>query len=122
MGIDEILKEVKIPAPINDEKSTYHKLKERGAWDFALVSAALNATISGDVFKDLKIVLGGVAPIPWRLEKAENMIKGEKITENLLRQATREALKEAKPLAENGYKKELVEAAVYRASLNLISH
>ncbi len=122
LGIDEILKEVKIPAPINDEKSTYHKLKERGAWDFALVSAALNATISGDVFKDLKIVLGGVAPIPWRLEKAENMIKGEKITENLLRQATREALKEAKPLAENGYKKELVEAAVYRASLNLISH
>jgi len=50
------------------------------------------------------------------------MIKGEKITENLLRQATREALKNAKPLAENGYKKELVEAVVCRAALNLVSH
>jgi xanthine dehydrogenase YagS FAD-binding subunit len=82
----------------------------------------VRATVSGDIFRDVKIVLGGVAPVPWKLEKAENMINGKKITENLLRQATGEALKEAKPLEENGYKTELVETIVYRAALNLVSH
>ena len=122
LGADEILKEVKIPIPKRGEKSTYYKLKERGAWDFALVSAAVKAAVYGDVFRDVKIVLGGVAPVPWRLEKAENMVRGKKITENLLRQATKEALKEASPLEENRYKKELVEAVVCRAALNLVSH
>lgn len=117
---DELLGEVKIPAPKNGEKSTYYKLKERGSWDFALVSTAVKATVSGNVFKETKIVLGGAAPIPWRLKKAENLIKGEKITEKLLRQAAREALKEAQLLEENGYKKELVETVVYRAALSLI--
>ena len=120
LELDEVLKEVKIPAPKRGEKSTYYKLKERGAWDFALVSAAVKATISGDVFREAKIVLGGVAPIPWRLEKAENIIKGERITENLLKQATREALKDARPLKENEYKKELIETIVYRAALSLV--
>lgn len=46
----------------------------------------------------------------------------KKITENLLRQATREALKEAKPLEENEYKKELVEVVVSRAAFSLVSH
>lgn len=117
---DEVLKEVKIPAPKRGEKSTYYKLMERGAWDFALVSVAVKATISGDVFREAKIVLGGVAPAPWRLKKAENMIEGKKITENLLRQATREALKDARPLKENEYKKELIETIVYRAALSLV--
>lgn len=117
---DEVLREVKIPPLKKGEKSTYYKLMERGVWDFALVSVAVKANVSGDVFKDTKIVLGGAAPAPWRLKKAENMIEGEKISENLLRQATKEALKEAKPLEENEYKKELVETVVYRAALSLV--
>ena len=117
---NEVLREIKIPPLKKGEKSTYHKLKERGAWDFAVVSAAVKGAVSGDVFRDIKIVLGGVAPIPWRLTKAENIIKGKKVTENLVREAAREALKEAKPLEENGYKKELVEIVLYRAALSLM--
>lgn len=116
----EILTEIKIPASRTGEKSTYLKLKERGTWDFAVVSAAVKGILSGDSFKDIKIVLGGVAPIPWRLKKAEGLIKGKKATENLLREAAREELKEANPLEENEYKKELVETALYRAVLSLI--
>jgi xanthine dehydrogenase YagS FAD-binding subunit len=116
----EILKEIRIPPAKSGEKSSYHKIKERGTWDFALVSAAVKGTVSYGVFKDIKIVLGGVAPIPWRLLKAEEMIKGKKVTQDLLKQAAREALKEAKPLEENGYKKDLAEAAVCRAALALM--
>ncbi len=119
---DEVLREVKIPYPRSGEKTTYYKLKERGTWDFALVSAAVKASISGGVFTNIRIILGGVAPVPWRLAQAENSLRGKKISENLLKQATREALKEAKPLEENEYKKELVEAVVSRAAFSLFSH
>ena len=120
LELDEILTEIRIPSSKKEEKSTYSKLKERGTWDFALVSAAVKGTLSGNTFKDIRIVLGGVAPIPWRLKKAEDMIKGRRVTENLLKEAAREALKEAKPLAENQYKKELVEIILSRAILTLV--
>ncbi len=116
----EVLREIKIPLRKKEEKSTYSKFTERGTWDFAVVSAAVKGTVSGGIFRDIKIVLGGVAPIPWRLTKAENLIKGKKVTEDLVRDATREALKEAKPLEENGYKKELAEIILYRAVLSLV--
>jgi len=116
----EVVREVKIPLAKSGEKSAYIKLKERGTWDFALVSAAVKANVSGGVFNELRIVLGGIAPVPWRLEKAENLIKGKKASEEMLREAAREALKEAKPLEENGYKVELAEVAIYRAALSLI--
>lgn len=116
----EVVREIKIPLAKTGEKSTYKKLKERETWDFALVSAAVKGTISGGIFKDIKIVLGGVAPVPWRLEKAEKSIRGKKTTENLLRQAAREALKDASPMTENGYKKELAEAVIYRAAMSLV--
>ena len=116
----EILTEVRVPASQTGEKSTYFKLKERGTWDFAVVSAAVKGTLSDSAFQNIKIVLGGVAPTPWRLKKAEDMIKGKKATENLIREAAREALKEASPLEENEYKKELAETVLYRAALSLI--
>jgi len=117
---NEVLREIRIPLVKKGEKSTYSKFIERGAWDFAVVSAAVKGTVSGGIFRDIKIVLGGVAPIPWRLTKAENVIKGKKVTEDLVREAAREALKEAKPLEENGYKKELAEIVLYRAALSLV--
>ncbi len=117
---NEVLREIKIPLVKKGEKSTYSKFIERGAWDFAVVSAAVKGTVSRGIFRDITIVLGGVAPVPWRLTKAENIIKGKKVTEDLVRDAAREALKEAKPLDDNGYKKELVETVLYRAVLSLI--
>lgn len=116
----EVVREVKIPLAKSGDKSAFLKLKERGTWDFALISAAIKANISGGIFNELKIVLGGIAPIPWRLEKAEKLIKGKKVSEQMLREAAREALKEAKPLEDNGYKVELAEVAIYRAALSLI--
>ncbi|UCC39872.1 MAG: xanthine dehydrogenase family protein subunit M [Candidatus Aminicenantes bacterium] len=115
----EVVREIKIPLAKSGEKSTYYKIKERGGWDFAIASAAVKGTVSGGGFKDIKIVLGGVAPVPWRLEKAEKQVKGKKASEKLLKQAAREALKDARAMTENGYKKELVEAVIYRAAMSL---
>lgn len=112
---NQFLKEIKIPLARNGSKSTYLKLKERSTWDFALVSAAVSGIASEGVCKDIKIVLGGVAPIPWRLDEAENYIKGKKLTEEVIRQAAKEALQDARPLEENAYKIDLVEAVLLEA-------
>jgi len=120
LNSDEFVREIMVPPVKSGEKSTYYKLKERGAWDFALLSAAVKGVVVGGVFKEIKIVLGGAAPIPWRLEKAENIIRDKTVNEELLRQAAREALKEARALKENGYKRDLLEVILSRAALSLV--
>jgi xanthine dehydrogenase YagS FAD-binding subunit len=120
LAADELVREIKIPPPKKNEKSTYVKLKERKTWDFALASAAVRGTLSGGVLSDLNIVLGGVAPIPWKLAKTETALQGKKPTEPLIKEALGADLQQARPLQENGYKTALVEAAVSRAILNLV--
>jgi xanthine dehydrogenase YagS FAD-binding subunit len=120
LGPDEILREISVPPARKGEKSAYLKLKERGTWDFALVSAAVKGTFSRNNPSDLKIVLGGVAPVPWRLEKAEQVIEGRRLSGALIKEATQAGLRDAKPMEENGYKEDLVEAAVSRALLSLV--
>jgi len=116
---DELIREVKIPLAEKGTRSAYIKLKERETWDFALVSAAVRGTVSGGSLGDSAIVLGGVAPIPWRLKKTEAALKGKKLNEALIKEALRADLQEAQPLEENGYKVPLAEAAVLRALLSL---
>ena len=117
---NQIVSEIRIPLPKKGTTSTYDKFKERGTWDFAVVSAALAGKVSNGVFTDLKIVLGGVAPIPWRLKKAEDLIRGKKLSEEVIKQGAREALADAKPLEENAYKMDLVEAVLYTAISSMI--
>lgn len=116
---NEFLREIRIPPAKTGNKSTYLKLKERGTWDFALASAAVKATVAGSGFSDVRIVLGGVAPIPWRLEKVEQIVMGRKLDEGLIKEAAGVALQEAKPLGENAYKVALVETLLVRSLLSL---
>jgi xanthine dehydrogenase YagS FAD-binding subunit len=116
----EILREIRIPLPKNGAKSTYYKMRERSTWDFALVSAAVNGILSEGTFREISIIMGGVAPIPWRLKKAEDYIKGKKVTEEVIRQGAKEALEDARPLQDNAYKLDLVEAVLHAAILPLV--
>jgi xanthine dehydrogenase YagS FAD-binding subunit len=113
----QFLKSVWVPAPKDGQKSAYVKLKERGTWDFALVSAAVTGVVQGGVFSEIAVVMGGVAPVPWRLKKAEDVLRGKPATEALVRQAADEALKDASPLRENGFKSDLIFAALKEAVL-----
>ncbi len=112
---NEILKEIQITLPKKEDRSTYFKIKERESWDFAVVSVAAKATTSGDSIRSIKLTAGGVAPIPWKLDKAEAKLKGKKVTENLIKQAASAVSEAAKPLAENHYKKDLLETALKKA-------
>jgi xanthine dehydrogenase YagS FAD-binding subunit len=68
----------------------------------------------------MKIVCGGLAPIPWRLKKAEDSLRGKALTEDVIRQRAREALKDAKPLEENAFKVDLVEAVLVTAIASML--
>ena len=75
---DDIITEIFVPASSLAAKSTYLKFKERESLDFALASAAVAVQMSGDrTIREARIVLGGVAPIPWRVPAAEKFLIGK---------------------------------------------
>jgi xanthine dehydrogenase YagS FAD-binding subunit len=100
-------------------KAIYVKEMVREVWDFALCSVAAMVTVQNGVVVDARIVLGGVAPIPYRALKAEAAIKGKPLNEASAAAAGLAAVDGARPLAKNGYKVPLTQAVVKRALLSL---
>ncbi len=84
----ELILELDVPQP---EKSTYLKAMDRQRWSFPIVGVAAARTGG-----ERKIVLAGVAPVPWVLDSPE-------------------ALADATPLPGTAYKVEIAEALVRRA-------
>jgi xanthine dehydrogenase YagS FAD-binding subunit len=92
---------------------------DREAWTHAVVSAAIVLDMDKQVCRSARIVLGGVAPIPWRLSKVEALLIGQRITPELAAKAGEVAVEGARPLAKNKYKVPLTKAAVKRTLLLL---
>jgi xanthine dehydrogenase YagS FAD-binding subunit len=114
---DEIVTEIWVPTPAPNTRSTYLKFKERDSHDFAIVGAAVVMRLKGKVCEDVRIVLSGVAPIPWRSPEAEAVLKGKAITPELAEQAGKAAVAKAQPLSQNAYKVPLTQAIVKQAIL-----
>jgi xanthine dehydrogenase YagS FAD-binding subunit len=114
---DEIVTEIRVPTPAPNTRSTYLKFKERDSHDFAIVGAAVVMRLKGKVCEDVRIVLSGVAPIPWRSPEAEAVLKGKAVTPELAEQAGKAAVAKAQPLAQNAYKVPLTQAIVKQAVL-----
>ena len=113
---DELITQIQVPASSFAANSTYLKFKERESLDFALSSVAAAVELGGDkTVRQARIVLGGVAPIPWRASKAEAFLAGKSLNAEVLAAAAKEALSGAKPLDKNAYKIPLTETLVRRA-------
>lgn len=109
----EIVSAITIPGTFADEsdgltrshprttRQLYRKLMQRGSWDFALVSIAAAKRADGAV----RIVLGGVAPRPWRVsESVEEDVASGGLDEDSIAALAERALYDAQPLSKNGYK------------------
>ncbi|HYL77003.1 MAG TPA: xanthine dehydrogenase family protein subunit M [Bryobacteraceae bacterium] len=116
---DEVLIAVHLPAARPGVRSAYHKELDREAWTHAVVSVAVVLEMDRHVCRSARIVLGGVAPIPWRLPKVEAMLAGQRITPELAAKAGEAAVEGARPLAKNAYKIPLTKAVVKRTLLSL---
>jgi xanthine dehydrogenase YagS FAD-binding subunit len=111
---DELLVGILLAEPRAGLRGRYRKVMDREAWTHAVVSVAVTLDLDGDVCRDARIVLGGVAPIPWRVPDAERMLRGQRITASLARAAGEAAVAGAQPLAKNGYKVPMARALVSR--------
>lgn len=116
---NEILTEIEVPNAPAGSKAVYVKEMVREMWDFALCSVAAMVTLKDGVVQDARIVLGGVAPVPYRAAKAEAALRGNALDETSAAAAGAAAVDGARPLAKNGYKVPLTQAVVKRALLSL---
>jgi xanthine dehydrogenase YagS FAD-binding subunit len=116
---NEVVTEVHVPQPKARTKSTYVKVRERGSFDFALVSVAANFEMNGGTCSKANVVLGGVAPIPWRSKEAEAALNGKRITDTVAKQAGEAAVANAEPMTDNGYKVPLTRNIISRAAMTL---
>jgi xanthine dehydrogenase YagS FAD-binding subunit len=113
---DELLTHVILPAPGNVKSGHYEvRFKESRDWPMAFATVVL--TMSGNNVGAARVVLGAVAPIPWRSSDAEQALLGKPLTEASAAAAAAAAVRAAKPLAQNGYKIQITQTAVKRAVL-----
>jgi CO/xanthine dehydrogenase FAD-binding subunit len=114
---DELIKEIQIPKTPVGALQKYDKFVLRKPIDFAVVSVASMLTTSDHICKDIRIVLGGVAPEPIRAKKAEDVIKGRSIDGKIAAEAAEATVEGATPLTMNEYKVEITKALVRRVLL-----
>ncbi|MEX0963087.1 MAG: FAD binding domain-containing protein [Pseudohongiellaceae bacterium] len=119
LASNELLAGVSIPRAAPNTRSAYKKVMDREAWTHAVVSVAVVLEMDGMVCSSARIVMGGVAPIPWRVPEAEQLLQGQRITPELARQAAQRAVAGAAPLAKNGYKVQMARTVVERTILSL---
>ena len=113
---DDIITEIFVPASALAAHSTYLKFKERESLDFAMASVAAAVNVGANkTVSDVRIVLGGVAPVPWRVPAAEKFLIGKQLSADVIAEAAKLALADAKPLEKNAYKVPLAQTLVRRA-------
>jgi len=118
----EVVTEITLPGPSAAAagwKSRFEKFKEKDSMDFALASVAAAVKIRNGVVAEARLVLGGVAPVPWRSPEGERAILRQKIDDDIAMRAAEAALAAASPLAHNGYKIPLAKALVRATLLEL---
>lgn len=114
---NELLTHVILPAPGAAKSATYEvRFKQSHDWPLAMASVAL--TMSGNTIRSARVVMGAVAPIPWRSMAAEAALAGKRVSEETAAAAADAALKGAKPMTLNAYKIQIARTAVKRAILN----
>ncbi len=114
----EVLTEIRVPAT-QGWRSAYGELRERAAFDWPLVAAATAVRVEGGVVKEARIVLGAVAPIPWRSARAEQALVGKALDAAGVAAAASAATVGAAPLSDNGYKVGLLQVLLKRTLLSL---
>ena len=104
LGPGELVTDVRLPAAAPGTRTTYRKVRTRGAWDFALAAVAASLRVEAGRVRDARLVLGAAAPVPWRAREAEKALVGQKLDAKTTQRAAEAAVRGASPLDHNGYK------------------
>ena len=115
----EIVTEILLDAPPRGQRSTYRKVRERGAFDFATAGAAIAVTLADGKVAAARVVLSGVAAAPWRSVDAEKALVGKALDNATVEAAAQAAVKDAVPLDKNDYKIAMVRGILEETLLRL---
>ena len=113
----ELITGFHIPAGPWTARSAYVKVRDRASYEFAIASAAVALQLDGDVVRQVRIGLGGMAYRPWRAHEAEAMLTGQPLTEHAAEAAAEAALGAAVTHGNNDYKPLLARRTLVRALL-----
>jgi xanthine dehydrogenase YagS FAD-binding subunit len=111
----ELITAVDLPPLPAGARSLYRKVRDRASFAFALVSVAAVLRVEDGVVRDVRLALGGVAHKPWRARRAEDVLRGEPVGDEVFRRAADAELAGAAPLAGNGFKVPLTRNLVVAA-------
>ena len=117
---NEILAELILP-PANGMRVAHYEIRQKQAFDWPLAVAAVSLTMNGPAAGSARVVMGHVAPVPWRSSEAAGVLVGKSISEDVAKAAADAALQGATPLSHNAYKIQLAKVAVKRAILKAAS-
>ena len=111
---NELLTHVTLPAPGNAKTATY-EVRYKQSPDWPLAAATVVLDMDGTTVRAARIVMGAVAPIPWRARAAEAALAGKTLSEQTAMAAADAAVQGAKPMSQNSYKVQIARTAVKRA-------
>ena len=118
----ELVRELAVPHD-DSTRVAYTKLEHREAMDIAIAGVGVSIKTEAQYCRDVRIVLGAVAPTPLRARQAEDFLRGSELTEENIREAARIAAREAKPIDDvrgsAWYRREMVEVLTRRILMGL---
>lgn len=121
LGEAEVVVAITLPEPPEGWRGTYLKARERTAGDFPIVSVAVGYAVDHGLIRDPRLVLGGVAPVPWPSPTAAAVLNGQAPSPELAARAAAVALEAASPLAHNAFKIDIGRALIARAIMAVAS-
>lgn len=113
---DELLTHVILPPPGN-VKAGFYEVRYKQSHDWPLAFATVVLSTNGNTISSARVVLGAVAPVPWRSEDAERALVGKPLNEATASAAAEAAVRGAEPLSRNAYKVQIAKTAVKRSIL-----
>lgn len=116
----ELIVAIVLPANAWMRRSAYLKVRDRASFEWAVISAAVALDVEAGRIRDARVALGGVGTKPWRSPAAEAALRGQPANEASFAAAAQVAVRDAKPLRENGFKVVLAQRATVRALLTLV--
>jgi CO/xanthine dehydrogenase FAD-binding subunit len=114
---DEIVVEIRVPTVPKDARQCFLKFAQRPTIDFAVVNAACLLKMTDGKVSEARIVLGAVAPVPYRASEAEALLKGKALTEKLAERAAATLEGKAVVLSSNSYKLQIARTLLKRVIL-----
>jgi xanthine dehydrogenase YagS FAD-binding subunit len=114
---DEVITAIEVPAGPWTRRSHYVKVRDRESYEFAITSAAVALNMDGDIVRDVRIALGGVATVPWRAREAEQLLKGKKLDAETMEKAAGAAFEGASVRVHNAFKVSAGKQTLVRALL-----